>query len=110
MDAQRYDEAIPYYSTALLLDSPSQRGILMKRCKVFVATESWKQAVDDADKVHHFCLVEVNLVDPSSSGNRTRPVLTMGLRDEACSFTKGRRLRQCRRCARDNALEDSAVT
>ena len=54
MDAQRYDEAISYYSTALLLNSPSRQGILMKRCKARVATGSWKQAVDDADQVHHF--------------------------------------------------------
>ena len=34
-------------------------------------------------------------VNPSSSGNRTRSVVATGLRDEACSFTQGRRLRQC---------------
>ena len=94
MDAQRYDEAISYYSTALLLDYPSPQAILIKRSKARLATGPWKQALDEANQVHHFCPVEVNLVDPSSLGNRTRSVVAAGLRDEACSFTQGRRLRQ----------------
>ena len=94
MDAQRYDEAISHYSTALSLNSPSPQGILIKRSKARVATGSWKQALDDANQVHHFCLVKVNLVDPLS-GNHTRSVVAMGLRDEACSFAQGKRLRQC---------------
>ena len=71
MDSQRYDEAISYYSTALLLKHPSPQGILVKRSKARLATGPWKQALDEANQVHHFCLMEVNLVDPSSSGNRT---------------------------------------
>ena len=66
MDAQRYDEAISHYSTALSLNPPSIQGILIKRSKARVATGSWKQALDDANQVHHFCLTEVNLVYPSS--------------------------------------------
>ena len=94
VDARRYDEAISLYSTALSLNLPSPQGILIKRSKAHVATGSWKQAVDDANRVHHFCLVELNLVDPSP-GNHTRSVVAMGLRDEACSFTQGKRFRQC---------------
>ena len=56
MDAQRYDEAISYYSTALSLNPPSPQGILIKRSKARVATRSWKQAVDDANQVRNFCL------------------------------------------------------
>ena len=85
MDARQYDEAVSYYSTALSLD-PSPQGIFIKRSKAHVATRSWKQAVEDANQVHHFYLTEVNLVDPSSSGNYTRSVVAMGLRDEACSI------------------------
>jgi hypothetical protein len=66
MDAQRYDEAISHYSTALSLDSPFPQGILIKRSKARVATGLWKEAVDDANQVHHFYLMEVSLVDPSS--------------------------------------------
>ena len=71
MDSQRYDEAISHYSTALSLDSHSPQGILIKRSKARVATGSWKQALDDANQVYHFYLMEVNLVDLSSSGNHT---------------------------------------
>jgi hypothetical protein len=109
VDAQRYDEAISHYSTALSLNFPFPQGVLIKRSKARVATGSWKQAVDDANQVHYFSLVGVNIVDPLS-GNRTRSIVAMGLRDEACSFTQGRRLRQCSGCARDDAVEDSAVT
>ena len=112
MDAQRYNEAISHYSTALSLYFHSGEGlrILIQRYKAHVATGSWTQAVDDANQVHHFYPMEANLVDASSSGNHTRPVVAVGLRDEACSITQDRRLRQCGGCARDNALEDSAVT
>jgi len=75
MDAQRYDEAISHYTTALSLNPPSPQGILIKRGKVFMATRSWKPALDDANQVRHFFLVEVILLihhrqvimlDPSS--------------------------------------------
>ena len=64
VDAQRYDEAISHYSTALSLNFPSPQGILMKRSKALLATGSWRQALDDANQVHHLCLMVVNLVDP----------------------------------------------
>jgi tetratricopeptide (TPR) repeat protein len=64
VDGQRYDEAISLYSTALSLDPPSSQGVLIKRSKALVATGSWKQAIDDANQVHNFCLAEVNLTDP----------------------------------------------
>jgi hypothetical protein len=109
MDARRYDEAISLYSTALSLDPPSHQSILVKRSKARVATGSWKQAVDEANQVHHFYFVEVNLVD-KLSGDHTRSIVAMGLRDETCSFTQGRRIRRGDGCARDDAVEDSAVT
>ena len=62
---ERYNEAIARYSTALLLNFSSPQGIFIKRSKAHVAIGSWKQAVDDVNQVHHFCLVEANLVDPS---------------------------------------------
>ena len=65
-DAQRYDEAISHYSTALLLNPPSPQAILVKRSKARLATGPWKQALDEANQVHHFCLMEVHLVDPPS--------------------------------------------
>ena len=111
VDAQRYDEAISRYSIALSLDSPSPLGILIKRSKARVATGSWKQALDDANQVHRFYFMGVNLVHPSSSsGHHTRPGITMGLREEACSFALRRTVRRCHSHTRDDALEDFAVT
>ena len=64
VDAHRYDEAISHYSSALSLNFPSAQAILIKRGKARMATGSWTQALDDANKVHHFCLMQVNPVDP----------------------------------------------
>ena len=52
--AQRYDEAISLYTTALSLKPRSPQGILVKRSKMYVSVESWKRALDDADQVSHF--------------------------------------------------------
>ena len=65
MDNQRYDEAISNYSAALSLNTPSLEGVLIKRSKAHMATGSWKQALYDANQVHHIYLMVVNLVDPS---------------------------------------------
>jgi tetratricopeptide (TPR) repeat protein len=54
VDAQRYDEAISHYTTALSLNPPSPQDLLIKRSKAFLATGSWKQVLDDANQVHHF--------------------------------------------------------
>ncbi|KAF8556431.1 TPR-like protein [Imleria badia] len=48
---QQYDDAISLYTTALSLNPPSPLGILIKRGKAFLATGSWKQALDDANQV-----------------------------------------------------------
>ena len=54
VDAQRYDEAISRYTSALSLNHPSAQGILIRRSKAFLAIGSWKQALDDANQVHRF--------------------------------------------------------
>ena len=51
--AQRYDEAISLYTTALSLKPRSPQGILVKRSKVYMTVGSWEQALDDANQVHH---------------------------------------------------------
>ncbi|KAG6375215.1 hypothetical protein JVT61DRAFT_3428 [Boletus reticuloceps] len=48
--AQRYDEAVSHYSTALSLILSSPQAIL-KRSKARLATGSWKEALDDANEV-----------------------------------------------------------
>lgn len=65
-NTQRYDMTVSHYTTALSLDPPSPEGILLKRKKAFGATESYKQALDFADQVHHFILVRVSLVHAPS--------------------------------------------
>ena len=92
MDAQRYDEAVSRYSTALSLNPPSPQDILIKQSKARVVIEPWNRALDDANQVHLFFPMEVDLVDPSSSGNHTRSVVAMGLREEARGFTRCRTL------------------
>ena len=52
--AQRYDEAISRYTTALSLKPRSPQGILVKRSKMYMAVGSWELALDDANEVHRF--------------------------------------------------------
>ncbi|KAF8123583.1 hypothetical protein EV363DRAFT_1356190, partial [Boletus edulis] len=52
VDAKRYDDAISPYSTVLsLILIPSSHAILVKRSKAWLATGSWKQALEDANQV-----------------------------------------------------------
>ena len=52
--AQRYDEVISLYTTALSLKPRSPQGILVKRSKMYMTVGSWEHALDDANQVHHF--------------------------------------------------------
>ena len=52
--AQRYDEAISLYTTALSLKPRSPQAILVKRSKMYMAVGSWERALEDANQVHHF--------------------------------------------------------
>ena len=52
--AQRYDEAISLYTTALSLKPHSPQDILAKRSKMYMTVGSWEQALADANQVHHF--------------------------------------------------------
>ena len=54
--AQRYDEAISLYTTALSLKPRSTQGILAKRSKMYMSIGSWEQALDDANQVCHFAI------------------------------------------------------
>ena len=66
VDAQRYDEAISHYTATLLLNLPSPDGILAKRSKAYLA---WQKALDDANEVPHFYIVQVNLTHASLQGD-----------------------------------------
>ncbi|KAF8122511.1 hypothetical protein EV363DRAFT_1360163, partial [Boletus edulis] len=49
--AQRYDEAVSHYSTALSLTLSFPQAIFIKRSKARLASGSWKEALDDANEV-----------------------------------------------------------
>ena len=93
MDAQRYDEAVSHYSSALSLGPPSPQGVLIKRGKAFLEVESWERALDDANQVRSFS-VQLYPVYTLSPGYCARFIVAMGLRDEACSITQGWRLQK----------------
>ena len=110
-DARRHDEAISHYTTALSVNVGSQQDILLKRSKAYLACGSFKHALDDANQVYPLkFLIQTNLLNHLSSGDRTRSIVSMGLRDEARSVTQSRRLRQCYCCVQGDALEDDGVT
>ena len=52
--AQRHDEPISLYTTALSLKPRTPQGILVKRSKMYMIVGSLEQALDDANQVHHF--------------------------------------------------------
>ena len=91
MNAQRLDEAISAYSSALSLEPAASSGVLVKRSKAYVAIGFWEKALNDANKVCSFLLWS-DLVDARSLGDHARPIVSLGLREEACSFTWGRTL------------------
>ena len=91
MNAQRLDEAISAYSSALSLEPAASSGVLVKRSKAYVAIGFWEKALNDANKVCSFLLWS-DLVDARSLGDHARPIISLGLREEARSFTWGRTL------------------
>ena len=78
MDAQRCDEAVSHYSSALSLYPLSPQGVLIKRSQAYLEIGSWERALDDANQVRSFS-VQLYLVYPSSPGDRARSIITMGL-------------------------------
>ena len=68
--AQRYDEAISLYTTALSLKPRSPQGILMKRNEMYMTVGSWERALDDANQVHHFVTGRSIPLTTSSLGDR----------------------------------------
>jgi tetratricopeptide (TPR) repeat protein len=82
-NARRHDEAIFRYSAALALDHTTPQTLLVKRSTAYVVKGLSKDALNDANKVCHFCLIEVFLLDGESSDNQARSVVSIRLREEA---------------------------
>ena len=70
-DVQRHDEAISHYTTALSVNLGSQQDILLKRGKTYLARGSLNHALDDANQVCRLFLIQTNLLNQLSSGDRT---------------------------------------
>ena len=92
MSAEQHDDAISQYSAALSLDPAAPQPLFIKRSKAYIAMGWWEAALNDANTVRPFDSRRLILVDISSLGDQARPILPMGLRDEACGLTQGRRL------------------
>lgn len=52
-----HEEAIDYYSAALLLNPPVPQQLLIKRSKAQVVKGMWKDALHDANEVNTFSCV-----------------------------------------------------
>ena len=59
MNAQRLDEAISAYSSALSLEPVASSSLLVKRSMVYVATSLWEKALNDANEVRSLLLTLV---------------------------------------------------
>ena len=90
--AQRLDEAIFVYSSALSLEPAASSGLLVKRSKAYAAKSLWEKALNDANEVCSLFLPWSYLVDAGSLGDLARSIVSMGLREEARSFTRRRTL------------------
>ena len=90
--AQTIDEAISLYSSALSLEPAAPSGLLVKRSKAYIAKGSWEKALNDANQVCSFFLLWSDLVDARSLGDYARFIVSMGLREEARRFARGRTL------------------
>ena len=92
MSAEQHDDAISQYSAALSLDPATPQHFFIKRSKAYIAMGWWEAALNDANTVRPFDSRRLILIERSSLGDHARPILPMGLRDEACGLTQGRRL------------------
>ena len=92
MNTSQCGEAISQYSVALAFDLVAPQGLFIKRSKAYIAGGLWDAALNDANKVCPFVSHMLVLVKISSPGDRARSIVSMGLREEACSVTQGRKL------------------
>ena len=92
MDSQRHDEALKSYSAALSIHPSNAQRFFILKSKVCMAKGLWKDALDHANEVSFIAPHKFSLVNVQSSGDSIRSIVTMGLRDETCSFAWGRML------------------
>ena len=92
MNTRDNAKAISHYSAALALDPVVPQGLFIKRSKAYITRGSWEDALNDANKVCSFVSRRPVLVVILSPGDRARSIVSMGLREEACCVTQGRRL------------------
>lgn len=109
MSIERHDDIIFRCSDALSLNPTTPQNLLIQRSKAYVAKGLLQEALYDANKVR--CLVSRMLVlfNRVLPGNRARSSVSMGLREEICRITQGRRLSKRNQSIRGDALEDDTV-
>ena len=75
VNAKEYDEAIWQYTTALSLDPVALQDLLGKRSEAHAGRGKWEDALNDANEVAHFSLLQLEMLicdtqviklDPSS--------------------------------------------
>ena len=59
VNANEYDEAILQYTTALSLNPVALQDLLDKRSKAHASKGEWEDALNDANEVVHFSLLQV---------------------------------------------------
>ena len=80
VDAQRHDDALTKYSTALLLDLAIPQIVLTKRSKVFATVGLWANALKDAKQVRITILRRFSF-NVESLGYGTGSSICMGIRE-----------------------------
>lgn len=60
LDARQREEAIGHYSAALSIHPADTQRFFILRSKSCVAKGSWEDAVDEAEQVLQFCLVQIH--------------------------------------------------
>ena len=98
MTDEQHEDAISMYSAALSLDKPPRQDLFIKRSKAYIARGWLEDALNDANEVCLSGSHRLFLIDTSSLGHRTRPIVPMGLRGEAQSFKQRGRSRKCVKC------------
>lgn len=80
-EAERNDEAVTQYSTALSLDPIFSQDLYVKRSRIYMAKGLWGDAIDDVTKVRHVCPHQVQFSHQGSLGDSAGPIIFLAIRE-----------------------------
>lgn len=60
VDSKQNEEAHRHYSAAVSIYPANAQGFFVLRSKLCMAKGSWEDAIDEANQVRQFCLVQVH--------------------------------------------------